>query len=77
MHSILSTNTANKYVAYRYKLARFHVIWSVGSFSCENTFGKLKYSFSKSVVEESYKAVMKVTANARHNNEPEIEMVMS
>jgi len=46
----------------------------VCSVSCENTFGKQKSGFSKSLVDESYKGVIKVTANARHSLEPEMEM---
>jgi hypothetical protein len=74
VHSILPSDSANKYAAYRYELARFHIFLSVGSVSCENTFGKQKYGFSKSLVDESYKGVVKVTANARHSLEPEMEM---
>jgi hypothetical protein len=49
----------------------------VGSDSCENIFGKKKFSFSKFLVDENYKGVIKVTANARHSHEPEMEMDIS
>jgi hypothetical protein len=49
----------------------------VGSVRCENTFGKQKSNFSKFLVDGRYKGVIKVTANARHNHEPEMEMDIS
>lgn len=49
----------------------------MGSVRCENTFGKQKSNFSKFLVDGSYKGVIKVTANARHNHEPEMEMDIS
>jgi len=49
----------------------------VGTFSCENTSGKQKSCFSKFLADGSYKGVIKVTANERHSQEPEMEMDIS